>query len=85
MKVSVYKNSEEYLTREYDFSVASAKELENQLFLHCEAIGVVPTAAGITIPREYDSSCDHIIKRTVDNTSMLDAAIEILKYYQGRK
>ena len=85
MKISVYKNSEEYLSREYDLSAASAKELENQLFLHCEAICVVPTAAGITIPREYDSSCDHVIKRTIETMSLIDAAIEILKFFHGRK
>ena len=85
MKITVYKNTEEYLIRDYDLTIATVQEIQNALFQHCELVNVDPCASAIAISREYTNDYDHIIKRTTDVMSMGDVAVEILKYYQGRK
>jgi len=85
MTISVYKDSEQFVTRDYDLSVTSAKELERQLFIQCEVINVVPCSSAVVITKEYTGDCDHVIKRNTDVMSMNDVAIEILKYFHGRK
>jgi hypothetical protein len=85
MKITIFKNPEEYLTREYELINASIQELENALYQHCEIVTVNPLSAAVYLPKGTNRESDHIIKGTSTNMSMTEVAIEILKINKGKK
>jgi len=81
MNITIYKNSGDHLTRDYDLSVISVQVLTKALYSHCEALEAVPSAAAVTIPEEIL----HVIKTNTKTMSMQEVAEEILKIYQKIK
>ena len=78
MKITVYKNPEEYITRDYDLTNCSASEFEKALILHCEAAEVEPEKAAVVIPRGELSDHEYIIKGTsTTDMTMRDAAVDV--------
>jgi hypothetical protein len=85
MKIQVFKNSEEYLTRDYELINTSAQELSNALFQHCEDVGVEPTIAAVIIQEKNGwQTNETIVKGTSTVISMNEVAVEILAIYNGR-
>jgi hypothetical protein len=86
MKIQVFKNEKEYLTRDYDLTNVSIGELERALYAHCVEVEVNPMNAAVFLPFDpRNEGCVHIIKGTsTHDMSMQDVAIEILKLH-GRK
>ena len=85
MKVTIYKDEEEWLTRDYDLTNCSIDELENSLIDHCEKAGADPKKAAVGIVRNtYSSDADYLIKGANTDMSMRDVAMELL-YFAGRK
>jgi len=87
MKITIYKNPESYISREYDLTNCSVEELEKTLIEHCELVTDDPVTAAIEVEMalpewKHDK---HIVKGTsTTEMTLRDAAFEILDLY-GRE
>jgi hypothetical protein len=81
MKITVYKNPKEYISREYDLTNCSVEELEKQLFEHCCQVGVNPTYAAITLHEQRGwGDYEHIMKGGQTIAHIKDVSREILVF-----
>ena len=82
MKVTVFKNQKERLSRDYCLTNISIDELEKALKSHCEVVEVNPCDAAIEIEIE-DCGCKsktYVVKGTSAEMSMRQVALEILSW-----
>lgn len=90
MKITIYKNLES-ISKEYDLTNCSIKELETNLIEQCNELGLNPTYAVVTLP-EYkskdnrynevivDGKPEYLVKQyTKHSMTMNDVATEILR------
>ena len=73
MKIRVYKNPQESITLDYDFSKILADNVEQILLAHCKVIGVDPILAAVTV-----LSRARTIKHTTTKMTMKEVAARLI-------
>jgi len=79
MKITVYKTPEAGITRDYDLTVGTARDIEAALAEHCELAEVDPARAAITIPPKEYSRHEYVVKCAAARMGLAQAAEEILR------
>jgi len=84
MKTMVYKNQEDSIAANYDFSNCTAEEIENALLLYCESAGIDPATAEVAIVVSGEREI-HTVKLGSERKPTSAVSAELLKLYEKDK